>query len=51
MASEYVCGDCHRFLSGRCNEEDEEGEICDRFEPEEKEGDACGDKRRSCKSH
>ena len=40
MDREHRCGDCHRFLSGRCHEEDEEGEICERFEPEKKEGDA-----------
>lgn len=27
----YVCGDCRRFMNGKCPEEDEGGEICSRF--------------------
>ena len=30
-----TCKDCIRYQSGRCAEEDEDGEICDRFEKEE----------------
>ena len=31
-----TCEDCKHFQSGRCTEEDEEGEICERFHPAEK---------------
>lgn len=27
----YVCGDCKMFINGKCTEEDEGGEICQRF--------------------
>ena len=27
----YVCQDCRDFRSGRCPEEDDGGEICERF--------------------
>ena len=30
-----TCKDCIRYQSGRCAEEDEDGEICERFEKEE----------------
>lgn len=28
----YICQDCRFFQAGTCTEEDEEGEICNRFE-------------------
>lgn len=34
-----TCKDCIRYQSGRCTEEDEDGEICERFEPVKEEDD------------
>lgn len=28
----YICQDCRYFQAGTCTEEDEDGEICNRFE-------------------
>lgn len=33
--TEPTCKDCTDFQSGRCLEEDEEGEICERFQKSE----------------